>query len=173
MIRGGFRDQFDWPLFVAVAAIAVMGVTNLYSATSAASSHMVDIYMTQIYWLALGSGVAVVVAAIDYRHYERHGFVAYGIGLLMLVLLFILGRNVRGSIHWLSIRAFSLQPSELMKIFLIIALAKYLHNDPKTTGRTLRDLLGPGLILIFPMFLILKQPDLGTALICAAIFGCV
>jgi rod shape determining protein RodA len=58
-----------------------------------------------------------------------------------------------------------------MKIFLIIALAKYLHNDPKTTGRTLRDLIGPGLILMLPMLLILKQPDLGTALICAAIFG--
>jgi rod shape determining protein RodA len=172
-IRGGFRDQFDWPLFVTVAAIALMGVTNLYSATSAASSAMVDIYMTQIYWLALGSAVAVVVAAIDYRHYERHGFVAYGIGVMALVALFILGRNVRGSVRWLSFGAFSLQPSELMKIFLIIALAKYLHNDPKTTGRTLRDLLGPGLILVFPMLLILKQPDLGTALICGAIFASV
>jgi rod shape determining protein RodA len=172
-IRGGMRDQFDWPLFVTVAAIALAGVTNLYSATSAGKPGMVDIYMTQIYWLALGAGVAVVVAAIDYRHYERHGFVAYGIGVTTLVLLFILGRSVRGSVRWLSIGAFSLQPSELMKIVLIIALAKYLHNDPKTTGRTLRDLLGPGLILVFPMVLILKQPDLGTALICAAIFGSV
>jgi len=172
-IRGGMRDQFDWPLFVTVALIAVAGVMNLYSATSAASSGMADIYMTQIYWLALGSGVAFVVAAIDYRHYERHGFVAYGAGVATLVSLFILGRSIRGSVRWLAIGAFSLQPSELMKIFLIIALAKYLHNDPKTTGRTLRDLIGPGLILALPMVLILKQPDLGTALICAAIFGSV
>ncbi|MFT3927179.1 MAG: rod shape-determining protein RodA [Myxococcales bacterium] len=172
-IRGGLKEQFDWPLFVTVAFIALAGVTNLYSATSAATDGMANIYMQQIYWLALGSGVAVVVAAIDYRHYERHGWVAYGIGVSTLVLLFIIGRSVRGSVRWLSIGAFSLQPSELMKIFLIIALAKYLHNDPKTTGRTLKDLVLPGLILGFPMILILKQPDLGTALICAAIFGSV
>ncbi len=89
--------------------------------------------------------MAVVVAAIDYRHYERHGWVAYGIGVTTLVLLFVIGRSVRGSVRWLSIGVFSSQPSELMKIFLIIALAKYLHNDPKTTGRTLADLVAPGL----------------------------
>jgi rod shape determining protein RodA len=58
-----------------------------------------------------------------------------------------------------------------MKIFLIIALAKYLHNDPKTEGRTLKDLVIPGLILAVPMLLILLQPDLGTAMILAFIFG--
>jgi rod shape determining protein RodA len=170
-LRSGLREQFDWPLFVTIATIAMLGVTNLYSATSAAKASMVDIYITQIYWIALGGVMATVVAAIDYRHYERHGWLAYGIGISLLILLFILGRSVRGSVRWLSIGAFSLQPSELMKIFLIIALAKYLHNDPKTTGRTLRDLVPPGLILSLPMGLILKQPDLGTALICAAIFG--
>lgn len=170
-LRSGIREQFDWALFVTIATIAMLGVTNLYSATSAGRAAMADIYITQIYWIALGGAVAAVVAAIDYRHYERHGWVAYGIGVSLLILLFILGRSVRGSVRWLSIGAFSLQPSELMKIFLIIALAKYLHNDPKTTGRTLRDLIPPGLILSLPMGLILKQPDLGTALICAAIFG--
>ena len=170
-IRSGIREQFDWALFATIATIALLGVTNLYSATSAAKASMVDIYITQIYWIALGALVAAVVAAIDYRHYERHGWVAYSIGVSLLILLFALGRSVRGSVRWLSIGAFSLQPSELMKIFLIIALAKYLHNDPKTTGRTLRDLVPPGLILALPMVLILKQPDLGTALICCAIFG--
>jgi len=60
-----------------------------------------------------------------------------------------------------------------MKIFLVIALAKYLHNDPKTEVRTLKDLVIPGLILAVPMGLILAQPDLGTAMICAFIFGTV
>lgn len=170
-LRGGIKEQFDWPLFGAIATIAFLGVTNLYSATSAAKASMVDIYITQIYWIGLGAVVAAIVAAIDYRTYERHGWIAYGIGVSVLILLFVLGRSVRGSVRWLSIGAFSLQPSELMKIFLIIALAKYLHNDPKTTGRTLRDLVPPGLILALPMVLILKQPDLGTALICASIFG--
>ncbi len=93
----GFRDQFDWALFVSVAAIAVIGVVNLYSATSAAGAALTDIYITQIYWLTLGAGVAVVVAAIDYRHLERHGWIAYGIGVVLLVLVFLLGNAVRGS----------------------------------------------------------------------------
>lgn len=171
MIRNSLRESFDWSLFVTVAAIAVMGVTNLYSATSAASAALADIYMTQIYWLVLGAAAAVLIAAVDYRHYERHGWVAYGAGVVMLILVFVLGQSVRGSVRWISLGSFSLQPSELMKVLLIVALAKYLHNDPKTTGRTLKDLVVPGLILALPMVLILNQPDLGTALICAAIFA--
>ncbi len=167
----GFRDQFDWPLFVTVAAIAVVGVVNLYSATSAAGPSMADIYITQIYWLTLGAGAAVLVAAIDYRIYERHGWVIYGAGIVLLVLVFLLGREIRGSTRWISFGSFALQPSELMKIGLIVALAKYLHNDPKTDGRTLKDLVIPGLILAVPMALILLQPDLGTAMILAFIFG--
>jgi rod shape determining protein RodA len=167
-----FRDQFDWPLFVVTCAIAVLGVVNLYSATSA-SGAVADAYIQQIYWLTLGAGVAVLVAAIDYRHYERNAWLIYGGGVTLLVLVFLLGTTIRGSTRWINLGGFSLQPSELMKIFLVIALAKYLHNDPKTDGRTLKDLVIPGLILAFPMGLILAQPDLGTALICAFIFGTV
>ncbi|MEM9069645.1 MAG: rod shape-determining protein RodA [Myxococcota bacterium] len=165
-----FRDQFDWPLFVAVCAVAVLGVVNLYSATSAQGA-VSDAYIQQIYWLTLGAGGAALVAAIDYRHFERNAWVIYGVGVALLVLVFLLGRSIRGSTRWISLAGFSLQPSELMKIFLVIALAKYLHNDPKTDGRTLKDLVIPGLILAVPMTLILAQPDLGTALICAFIFG--
>jgi rod shape determining protein RodA len=167
------RDQFDWPLFVTVAAIAVVGVVNLYSASSIAGPLFVDSYIQQIYWLTLGSAVAVLVVAIDYRQFERHAWAAYGVGIVMLVLVFLLGREVRGSQRWIPIGAFSLQPSELMKIFLIIALAKYLHDDPRTEGRTLKDLVIPGVILVVPLFLVLTQPDLGTALVMVFIFAAI
>lgn len=170
-IGKGLRDNFDWPLFVAVAAVAVIGVTNLYSATSAARVALSELYIQQIYWLTLGAGVAVLIVAIDYRHFERFGYVAYGVGIVLLVLVFLLAPEIRGSQRWIYIGSFSLQPSELMKILVIVALAKYLHNDPKTDGRTLKDLVIPGCILALPMALILFQPDLGTALIVAFIFG--
>jgi rod shape determining protein RodA len=166
-----FRDQFDWPLFMTVASIAVIGVINLYSATSVAGPLRADNYIQQIYWLTLGAGVAVLVVAIDYRHFERHAWVAYGIGIVLLVLVFLLGREVRGSQRYIPIGGFSLQPSELMKIFLVVALAKHLHDDPRTEGRTLKDLIIPGLILAVPLVLVLRQPDLGTALIMVFIFG--
>ncbi|MCZ7684865.1 MAG: rod shape-determining protein RodA [Sandaracinaceae bacterium] len=170
-IGKGLRDNFDWPLFVAVAAVAVIGVTNLYSATSAARLALSELYIQQIYWLTLGAGVAVLIVAIDYRHFERFGYVAYGVGIVLLVLVFLLAPEIRGSQRWIYIGSFSLQPSELMKMLVIVALAKYLHNDPKTDGRTLKDLVIPGCILALPMALILFQPDLGTALIVAFIFG--
>ncbi|MEM9865916.1 MAG: FtsW/RodA/SpoVE family cell cycle protein, partial [Myxococcota bacterium] len=164
------RDQFDWPLFVSVVAVAVLGVVNLYSATTAPRADA-DMYIQQIYWLTLGGGVAALTVAIDYRHFERHAWLIYGAGIFLLTLVLLFGDTIRGSTRWLAIGGFSLQPSELMKVCLIIALAKYLHNDPKTEGRTLKDLVIPAVILAVPMALILLQPDLGTALICAFIFG--
>ena len=165
-----FRDQFDWVLFVLVALIAMFGVINLYSATSALGARS-DIYIKQLYFLTLGAGLAVFIVAIDYRYYEQYGWVAYGLGIVLLMLVFLIGRNVRGSARWIPVGGFGLQPSEVMKLFLIVALAKYLHNDPRTQGRTLKDLIIPGAILGLPMALILRQPDLGTALLCGFIFG--
>jgi rod shape determining protein RodA len=169
-LRRGFQDNFDWPLFVTTAAIAVVGVVNLYSATSAAGPALRDVYIQQVYWLTLGAGAAVLVAAIDYRHYERYGWIAYGVGIAMLVLVFLLAREIRGSQRWIPIGAFSLQPSELMKLCFIVAMAKHLHNDPRTEGRTLKDLVIPGLILSLPLMLILAQPDLGTGLLLVFVF---
>ncbi len=164
------RDSFDWTLFLTASALAVIGVINLYSATSAARAALSDIYIQQVYWLVLGGIMAAVVAVIDYRHYERLGYLLYGLGIIFLVLVFILGKDIRGSSRWIAIGSFGFQPSEFSKLFLIIALAKYLHDDPRTEPRTLKDLVVPALIMAVPTFLVLKQPDLGTALIHLLIF---
>ena len=165
------RDNFDWALFLTAAALAVIGVINLYSATSVSRAALSDIYIQQVYWLVLGGILAAVVTVIDYRHYERLGYVLYGIGIVLLLLVFILGKDIRGSSRWIQIGSFGFQPSEFMKLFMIIALAKYLHDDPRTEERTLKDLLAPAVLTAVPMVLILKQPDLGTALILILIFA--
>jgi rod shape determining protein RodA len=167
---GHAREHFDWGLFLVSAVLAVIGVVNLYSATSVSRASLSDVYIQQVYWLVFGGILATLVAAIDYRHYERLGYGLYAFGVILLVLVFVLGRDIRGSSRWIYIGSFSLQPSEFMKLFLIIALAKYLHDDPKSEGRSLRDLLIPAVIAAVPMVLVLEQPDLGTALILALIF---
>ncbi|HVH43853.1 MAG TPA: rod shape-determining protein RodA [Labilithrix sp.] len=164
------RDSFDWTLFLTASALAVIGVINLYSATSVARAALTEIYIQQVYWLVLGGILGAVVAVIDYRHYERLGYLLYGVGIIFLVLVFILGKDIRGSSRWIAIGSFGFQPSEFMKLFLIIALAKYLHDDPRTEPRNIKDLVAPALITAVPTFLILKQPDLGTALIHLLIF---
>ena len=165
------RDNFDWALFLTASALAVIGVINLYSATSVSRAALSEIYIQQVYWLVLGGILAAVVTVIDYRHYERLGYVLYGVGIILLLLVFILGKDIRGSSRWISIGSFGFQPSEFMKLFMIIALAKYLHDDPKTEERSLKDLLIPAVLTAVPMLLILKQPDLGTALILSLIFA--
>ncbi len=173
MLIKDHKDPFNWPLFLCVAAIAVTGVSNLYSATSTVHSARSDIYVLQIYWLTLGSVAAIACALVDYRYFERYGWVIYGVGIAMLILVFLLGREIRGSQRWIPIGNFALQPSEFMKIILVIALAKYFHNDPRAEGRTLMDLVVPGLVVAAPILLILIQPDLGTALLLVATFASV
>lgn len=164
------RDNFDWALFLTASALAVIGVINLYSATSVSKAALSDIYVQQVYWLVLGGIFAAVVTVVDYRHYERLGYVLYVAGIVLLLLVFILGKDIRGSSRWIQIGSFSFQPSEFMKLFMIIALAKYLHDDPRTEERALKDLVIPAALTAVPMLLILKQPDLGTALILSLIF---
>lgn len=164
------RERFDWPLFISAALIAVIGIVNLYSATSVYSGARAEQYVNQVYWLVAGGILAVFAASIDYRHFERLGYVVYIVGVLCLALVFILGRDIRGSARWIVVGSFQFQPSEFMKLALAIALAKFLHDDPRGEGRTLKDLIVPFLLTILPVVLILRQPDLGTAIILMLIF---
>ena len=170
LMSSRFRENFDWTLFIAVATLAVIGVINLYSATSVVRGAHADDYIQQIYWLVAGGILAMVVAGIDYRHYERLGYALYAVGVVLLLLVFILGREIRGSSRWIYIGSYSFQPSEFMKLFLVIALAKYLHDYPRNEGRTLKDLVIPALLTAVPTSLVMLQPDLGTGLILVLVF---
>jgi rod shape determining protein RodA len=79
-------------------------------------------------------------------------------------------REVRGAHRWIEFGSFRFQPSEFTKVGLVVALAKYLHDDPKNEGRALKDLLVPAVLTAIPFLLIAKQPDLGTATVHAFIF---
>jgi len=164
------RDHFDWPLFISATLIAVAGVINLYSATSVYSGSRAELYIAQIQWLAIGGILGGVILAIDYRHLERLGYVLYTFGVFNLILVFVLAKDVRGSARWIPIGGFAYQPSEFMKLWLVVALAKYLHDDPRSEGRTLRNLAVPAILTGVPALLVLRQPDLGTASILVLVF---
>lgn len=164
------RDHFDWALFIAAALVMVLGVMNLYSATSVYAGARAEFYINQIQWLVVGGIIGGVLIAIDYRHLERLGYVLYTFGIFTLVLVFVLARDIRGATRWIGFGSFRFQPSEFTKLFLVIALAKYLHDDPRSEGRSLRDLAIPAALTAVPALLILKQPDLGTATIHVFVF---
>ena len=175
MIRIGrisFRSgpQIDMPLLFGIVAIATLGIVNLYSATSVyidsrSRAGLADIYVAQVYWIALGGMLAILAAAVDYRNFERGAYLLYLGALIMLLLVFVLGADIRGSSRWIQLGGFTFQPSEFMKIVLIMVVAKYLHNDPKTEPRTLIDLAPPVGLTLVPVALVMAQPDLGTSII--------
>ena len=166
--RGG--TQIDAPLLLAIVAVATLGVVNLYSATSVyveagKRAALADIYVSQVYWFVVGGILAMLVAAIDYRHLERLAYFFYVGGIVMLGLVFVLGADIRGSSRWIQIGSFNFQPSEFIKILIILVVAKYLHDDPKTEPRTLLDLAPAAGLVGLPVILVMAQPDLGTSLI--------
>lgn len=172
MLGQGSRERLDWPLFLGVVLVAIAGVVNLYSATSpyigvAGREAIADIYVSQVYWLVVGGLVAIVLAAVDYRFFERIAYFLYGGGILSLLLVWALGADIRGSSRWLQIGSFTFQPSEFMKILLILAVARHLADDPRTEARTLMDLVPPLAIAGLPVALVMAQPDLGTAILYA------
>lgn len=169
--EGGFGERIDWALFIVVALLAVIGVVNLYSATSVYTQSRADMYVSQVYFLAAGSALAIFVTFIDYRHFERFAYVLYAAGILTLILVLALGKGIRGSSRWINLGGFGFQPSEFMKVWLILALAKYFHDSPRSENpKYLRELIVPAILAGVPFFLVLKQPDLGTALILGLIF---
>jgi len=170
MLGGGPREKLDWPLFLGVVLVAVAGVVNLYSATSpyigiTGREAIADVYVSQVYWLVVGGLVAILLAAIDYRFFERLAYVLYAGGVVALLLVWVLGADVRGSSRWIQLGSFGFQPSEFMKILLIFAIARYLADDSKTEPRTLVDLAPALLLTAIPTGLVMAQPDLGTSIV--------
>ncbi|MCD6498153.1 MAG: rod shape-determining protein RodA [Deltaproteobacteria bacterium] len=161
------RVQIDWTLLLVIMAIVAVGLINLYSASRTAVPGM---FTHQIYGLILGFSAFLVITTIDYRLYNQYGYLIYGLGIATLVLVLFVGRTVKGSTRWIGFGPLQIQPSELMKVVMAIALAKYLHNDPTPEGRTLKQMAAPFALVALPVALILKQPDLGTGMLVLLMF---
>lgn len=166
---GPTKVRFDWFLPVIVVLISVAGILNLYSAMHHVPSEK-ELYLTQVYWFAFGIVAAVVVATVDYRIFERQAYLFYVVGIVLLFAVLLFGREINGSRRWLEFGAFSFQPSELMKIMLILALGRYINRQPRYGKSLLTDVVIMGMMTFLPVLLILKEPDLGTALMFLIIF---
>lgn len=163
--------HFDWILLVLVALVAGIGIVNLYSATSAWVGVDTPIYLKQLAWFGLGLTLMMALVLFDYRHLEYLGFPLYWITLAMLLAVLVFGRTTMGATRWLSIGGIGLQPSELMKVVMIVILARYFSERATAQGFSLKELLAPGALLLGPVLLVMKQPDLGTAMLLLAIGG--
>ena len=160
---------FDWPLTLIVLALCGAGLVNLYSACIVEDT--LDEFVEQIVWILVGCGAAAFVASQDYRHAERWSWLFYGGTLFLLCLVPLIGTEINGSQRWINFGPAYVQPSELMKIGIILVTARYFHELDKPEGVGLVDLIVPFGLLAVPSLLIFTQPDLGTTLTIALIFG--
>src|SRR4030065_76707 len=161
-----YRD-FDWALLAIVLSICAIGIINIYSAghSSRRAGEQSPFYIKQIQWILLGLIAMSVAFLIDYRFIARGAYVIFGITVALLVLVYLFGYTMNGSQRWIAIGGLMIQPSELMKIAIILVLARYFDDHKSAKPYKLRQLIIPALIVLLPFVLILKQPDLGTALI--------
>ncbi len=158
-----FALSFDWILLIIVLVIAAIGIINL---TSIANILPKPLHNMQMLWLGMGFiFIALPVASIDYRHYARFANIIYGVGIAFLIIVLIFGTEFNNSKRWLNMGFFHMQPSELMKVAMVIFLAKYFSEHEHRQHYNLKRLLPVFASIFLPMFLIFLEPDLGTALL--------
>ena len=165
--------QLDKALVVAVAALALYGLATLYSAGQTdVPTFVATIWQRQVVWLGLGFLVAWLTFRTSPRMLEWVTPFVYAIAVFLLVLTLIIGTGAgtaAGSKSWLAIGGHRFgQPAELAKLAVILMLARWLAAQREPPA-TLRDLILPGVIAGLPCFLVLKQPDLGSAIVFIAI----
>lgn len=164
-LRGVLTEDFDWPLFGITVLISCLGLFFLYSATPDRSLSLHNVFYRQLIWFFIAFLVFWVTLWLDYKSFLNWAYLLYGINLLLLVLVLLLGRATRlGAQRWLGVGPFAIQPSEFAKITLVLVLSRFLQGRDLNSNllRTLGLILG---FCAFPAFLILKEPHLGTALL--------
>jgi rod shape determining protein RodA len=152
-------QQVTWSMLFFVVLIGVFGFAMLYSA-----AHSVDPWaMRQGIRFVFGLAVLVAVSLVDIRVYLRYAYAIYGLAFVLLVFVDVAGEIGMGAQRWIDLKVIQLQPSEVMKIALVLALARYFHRlSADNIGNPLALVVPIGMVFA-PVGLVLMQPDLGTA----------
>src|SRR5579862_3778915 len=162
MKRTSGMGDYDWWLMAIVFAICAMGVLEIWSATHA--SQLAGMQWKQLGWIAIGLAAMFLISRLDYHTVLDKAPILYLIGLVALIAVLAMGHTRFGAKRWIPIFGEFLQVSELVKLIIIVAVARF-FADVRADRLSLSDLLKAGALTAVPLALILKQPDLGTALV--------
>jgi len=163
MLSQRWFTNLSWGMISLVFGITFIGLAAVYSSTYTSLGPS-SLYYKQIVWVSMGVIVMLFALIVDYHTVGRYAYIMYALSLFLLLLVMVIGRTGMGAQRWLAIGPFVFQPSELAKLSLTLALARYFAEDPRRGGYGLKDLAIPGAMVLIPLVLVLKQPDLGTAL---------
>lgn len=155
-----FADiSFSYVLFIMI--LSFIGIVVLYSAANGSWEPWA---LKQLIRFGIGFVLMICLALMDIRIFMRYAYVLYFITLLLLIVVEVSGHIGMGAQRWINLGLFKLQPSELMKISLVLALARYFHASTLQSIRTIPGIIPPALMALFPAALIVMEPDLGTSL---------
>ena len=163
-----FADKLrgiQWALVLLVAAISGVGFAMLYSAANGDYQPWASRQMTRF---AIALVPMLAAALIDIRYWYRSAYWIYGVALVLVIAVDLRGTAGMGAQRWIGLGFMQLQPSEIMKVALVLALARYFHSVSAEDVGRLRYLIVPALMVAVPAALVLKQPDLGTAMMLMA-----
>jgi rod shape determining protein RodA len=155
-------QQMSWGLVVLITVVASVGFTALYSA---AEGNFDPWASKQMVRFGIGFCGMIVIAVTDIRIWHKLAYPAYMAGLILLIIVEVMGKIGMGAQRWIDLGFIQLQPSEVVKLTVVLALARYFHSMLMEDIRRLPALFIPALIVLLPMALEIVQPDLGTALV--------
>jgi cell division protein FtsW (lipid II flippase) len=159
------RLALHWPVLAPMALLLLLGVAVLGGLVVRIGTTWVDdLHVTQLSGIGVGIAAAVGLCMVPYKALVQRAYLLYAFCLLLQVLVLVVGAERNGSRRWLQAFGVEFQPSELMKLALVITLARFIRF--RSSYKTFRGLGAPFVLTLVPMALILVQPDLGTALLC-------
>jgi rod shape determining protein RodA len=164
-----YFKKIDVTLVVSLFGLLILGLLALYSTsyTQLTDEASVDYFFKQSIWILLGILVLIGLYFMPNRWIFASSYYLYFLSVIMLVLVIFIGKLGQGAERWLQLGAISIQPSEFAKLATILAVAKYISREDVKLN-TVKDFFIASMILIIPFVLILRQPDLGTAVVFAA-----
>ena len=154
----------DYFLIIIVAIIGSMSVFSIYSTESGNFSFYTKNHLTR--FLVFFS-MFLVLSFVRVSFWYRQAYIFYILGILLLLLVIFFGISASGSKRWINLFIMNLQPSELMKIAIIVCFARYYHRIQSSDIQSYKYLLQPIILLLIPCYLVITQPDLGTAILIA------
>lgn len=173
MFGRGVFGRIDWITIILYALLVFIGWINIYSTSFTDQSTSIfdfsTLYGKQLFFIGVSLLGIILVLFVESNFFERFSSIFYVVSLLLLAGLFVFGKTIAGATSWYNLGFFNLQPSELGKVATALALAKFL-SDIQTDIRTRKHQMYALVIILFPAFLILPQPDPGSALIYFAFF---
>jgi rod shape determining protein RodA len=168
MIEENKFIKFDFPIFWTALALWVIGIFMVYSATyTAETGPLAGLYKQQIMWVIMAISIIITIVSIPGRFFSSFAYVLFSLSIIMLLLAIAIGSSAKGAERWIAVGGFKMQPSEFAKIGLLLALARYL-SDHEISLERISTFIVPALLIGIPFLLVLKQPDLGTAMVLGA-----